>query len=145
MKKTIIVVLCFSLIGCSAQNRMTRLRDKNENTVKTSFNGTIEEAKEQIRSIGKEMNLIEPMEVETENFMVLRSNMLKGALVSGLFSTAVAQPTRIGFMFDYDKEHNSTNISISEEIQWFITPRRFEIADNIKIRSLEKSNALASH
>lgn len=139
MKKFVCVILLFCLVGCSATSRMVRLRDCNENTISIQFNGSMREAKEVVRVIGKEMGLIEVTKLETKDFIFLRTNLLK-AIGTNLFlgplaGSMVTGQTRIGFFFENKGE--DTTITISEEVSSLVKPSRFIIRDKIKLWQYE--------
>lgn len=142
MRVVLVLLLCLGLAGCAVQNRMIRLRDREENTLVVKVNCTIDETKGIIREIAKEMDLIEVPKVETDNFMLIRGNMLKaataGALFGGMLGTAVSDFTRLGFFFGYDKEENLTTITITEEISMWAKSSRSAVADKIKLKCMEK-------
>lgn len=146
MKQFLTVVLCLCLVGCSTiQKRMTKQKNENYNTVLIPYNGTIPEAKIEIRAIAKQMRLIEPKGLETENFMFLRHNILKASLITGIGSLGGAigiialapatGMTKLGFFFDYEK--GLTNITITEEVDSLIPPKRFQIADELRLKNLQ--------
>lgn len=142
MKKITFLILVFSVAisGCATvQNRMTRLKDRNENTIMVSFSGNIEAAKAQIRLIGAQMALIEPKGVETGDFMLLRTNLVKSSIYSafGIMGAIASGATKLGFSLAYNKETNITDITIIEEVSCIISPSRFVVADRLKLRSLE--------
>ena len=142
MKKVLILVLCLCLVGCSSASRMTRLKNRGENVVTVEVKGTIQEAKKLIREITPELKLIERPAAETETFMLVSTNKLKGGLiqaVSGSLGT-MAYYTCLGFFFDYDKDKNITRLTISEEVSSFGEPRRFVFVDKIKLKQLESAN-----
>lgn len=140
--RLLIIFLCLSLVGCGGVHaRLTRLKDKQENTLSVPFKGSVEEAKAQIRLIGKEMKLIEPARVETEDFIELRTNLVKTSVMVGLFGSIAgsmaANPTKLGFFFNYDKDTNLTTITIAEEVSSIATASRHQFADKLKLKILE--------
>ena len=139
MKRILIFVLCLSLIGCASSTRLTRLKDKGDNVITVEVQGDISQTKELIREIAKELKLIERPAAETENFMLVNSNKLKGSLIQAVSGGlgSMAYYTLLGFFFDYDKEKNITKVTISEEVSSFGDPRRFIFVDKIKLKQLE--------
>lgn len=141
MKIFLVLLLCLGLVGCAAASRMTRLKNRGENTVTVEVKGTVAEAKSIIKAIAPELKLIERPAAETENFMLVSTNKLKQSIiqaVSGGFGTA-AYYTQLGFFLDYNKEKGITTIIISEEVSSFGDPRRFIFVDKIKLKQLELS------
>jgi len=131
--------LCLTLLGvlngCTTVGRLTDLRNKNVNTVTIKIPGKILETKKLIREVAKEMNLVEAVDAETENFMLFTYNignsMLMGLVVSPLASM---DWNRLGVFLKYDKDNNITIIDISEEKGTFAKPKREKFAERIKQR-----------
>lgn len=142
MRILLVLLLCLCLAGCATvQNRMIRLRDRDKNTLVTNVNCTIDETKQVIKEIAKEMELIEVPKVETENFMLIRGNLLTASTASALFGMvglASSGFTRLGFFFENDKEKDITIITITEEKSGFVKPKRRVVADRIKLKCMEK-------
>ena len=141
-KRYIILTMVILLSGCaSVHSRMVRLKDRNENTVYVQLTGTIPEAKEAVKQIGKEMGLIEVPEAEAIDFLFLRTNLVKAFTMNLLFGLAGPMSTgqtRLGFLFDYNKEQNMTTVTIAEEVSSIVRPSRFIIADKIRLKELTK-------
>ena len=138
----LLLLLSIPISGCSAQSRLTRLKDRKENTLSVSVKGTIEEAKEMVREAGRELALVEVPSVAAENFMVLRTNMLT-ALGSNVVYGTMAGPfssgqTRLGFFFGYDAKKKVTTITIAEEVMSYVSPSRFEIERKIEFINLRR-------
>lgn len=142
MRRVLILILCLSLTGCASSTRLTRLKDKGENVVTVEVQGNISQTKELIRGIAKELKLIERPAAETENFMLVNSNKLKGSLIQGFSGGlgSMAYYTLLGFFFDYDKENNITKVTVSEEVSSFGDPRRFIFVDKMKLKQLESKS-----
>lgn len=139
MRRILILALCLLISGCTSSTRLTRLKNKGENVVTVEVLGNISKTKELIRETAKELRLIERPAAETENFMLINTNKLKGSLiqvVSGGFG-AMAYFTELGFFFDYNKDKDTTTVTISEGVSSFGDPKRFIFVDKIRLKQLE--------
>ena len=140
MKKLIVFFAIMMLCsGCASSTRLTRLKNRGENVATVEVKGNISKAKELVREVAKELKLIERQSAETDNFMIVDTNRLKGGVinvVSGGFGYA-AYMTKLGFFFDYNKENDITTVTIAEEVSSFGDPRRFIFTDKIKLKQLE--------
>src|SRR5690348_7611770 len=84
MRQILILVLCLSLVGCTSATRLTRLKDKGENVITVEIQGNITQTKGIIKEIAKELRLIERPAAETDNFMMVSTNKLKGSLIQAV-------------------------------------------------------------
>ena len=141
MKQILIFILCLILTGCASSTRLTRLKNKGENVVTVEVKGDIPKAKELVRIVASELKLIGRPSAETDNFMLVNTNRLKGGVIQAVSGGlgGMAYFTQLGLFFDYNKEKDITTITISEEVSSFGDPRRFVFVDKIKLKQLELS------
>ena len=144
MKKlTCLILVLVMSMGCApVQSRMIRLKNRGENVLTVKVSGSLEEAKNAIREITKEMNLVEVKEAEKDNFMFIRTNLARNFSSALLFGpiggSMVSDPTRIGFFFDVDQGQNMTTVTIAEEVSTIVKPSRFTIGDKLRLKFIDK-------
>ena len=141
MKQILILALCLILSGCASSTRLTRLKNKGENIVRVEVKGDIPKAKELVRIVASELKLIERPSAETDNFMLVNTNKLKGGVIQAVSGGlgGMAYFTQLGIFLDYNKEKDITTITIAEEVSSFGYSRRFVFVDKIKLKQLELS------
>ena len=145
------LILIFIITGCGTTRRMARLKDRKENVIYLTLDGSIKEAKEAIGETCHQVGMIELKKIENENFMTCRGNIphliMSGGLLSVLFSDGwfgnnfpryFNDYTRLGFFFDYNAEKNKTNIAIVEEVAEARRSKRDEFVTKLQFVSLKK-------
>ena len=140
MEKILIVLVCsvLAVSGCSAQTRLTRLKNRGENVVIVEIKGNVNIAKQDIKEIAKALNLIYLDNTETNDYVEVRQNNVTAAFKSLLFGSMAAGYTKLGFFFSYNNETDKDMITISEEVSAFGNPQRNFFVDKLKLRDLER-------
>jgi hypothetical protein len=146
MKSIFFFILILASINCATtQQRVAKLKVKNENTLTLQLHGNKEQAKAAVREAGREMKLIERVygtktdfEKEDENFMLLTNNRLKSGFLSMLFGSFLWTPINVGIFFEYDEKIDVTSVTISEEVSTFNFQKRKELYWKLMNHQLER-------
>lgn len=138
MKKLLLILLCLGLVGCSTFSTMKDLKDAGKWSAEVEVGGTIEDAKEIVREVAQNWDLIERKEAEKDDYMTVTTNFGK-TMGAAVFGGKTAR--RLGFFFEYDSGSNITTITIVEfEHISRKDPIRGSFVDKIKLRQLESKN-----
>ena len=135
MKKLLIILLCLGLVGCSTFSTLSSLKKAGKWCAKVEISGGISDAKEIVREVAQNWDLMERKEAEKDDYMTVTTNFAK-TMGAALFGGKTTR--RLGFFFEYDNGSNVTTITIVEfEHISRLSPIRGSFVDKIKLRQLE--------
>ena len=135
MKKTLVLLLCLGLVGCSTYSTLSSLKRAGKWCAKVDITGNISDAKEIVREVAQNWDLTERKEAEKDDYATFSTNFAK-TMTKALFLPPSAR--RLGFFFEYDKGNNITTIAIVEYQMNAAPPIREYFVDKIKLRQMEE-------
>jgi hypothetical protein len=136
MKKMVALLLCLGLVGCSTYSTLSDLKRAGKWCAKVDITGNISDAKEIVREVAQNWDLMERKEAEKDDYMTFSTNFAK-TMAKALFLGSTTR--RLGFFFEYDKGSNITTITIVENQMNAASPIREYFVDKIKLKQMEKN------
>ena len=152
LKKFLILTLIITSIGCSTtQQRVTKLKNKDENTISFKLHCNLEQAKTIVRKVANDLKLIErefgteDVKEKDDNFILITNNRLSYGILSFIVGGFIWSPINLGVFFDYNEDSNMTTVTISEEVSTFGLKKRNELYWRIQIISLEMAKRFSDN
>ncbi|MDP2939131.1 MAG: hypothetical protein Q8O13_03495 [Candidatus Omnitrophota bacterium] len=142
MRKVLVLLLCLGLAGCSSVSIYRTNRNREGFSEKVKVKGTIQEAKNIVRDLVKELDMKEE-NAETESFIMISTNpsfkktialyALFGSIGTALDNNKPKKQT-LGLFFEYNKVENTTTIQIVNH-QYVSGNKEFRVEFTSKLRS----------